>query len=94
MTASRVWTLDAERGTLQYSPAKKIQISKTSLLGGIILENRTARRLADLLPFFINFAMSIAKKGCRQGPLSGNSMYTGIPGQSNDFAAIVLVTKS
>jgi hypothetical protein len=32
-------------------------------------------------PFFINFSMSSAKKGCRQGPASGNSMYTGIPSQ-------------
>jgi hypothetical protein len=32
-------------------------------------------------PFFINFPMSTAKKGCRQGPASRNSTYTGIPSQ-------------
>ena len=28
---------------------------------------------------FINFSVSKAKKGCRQAPASGNSMYIGIP---------------
>jgi hypothetical protein len=42
---------------------------------------------------FINFSVSTAKKGCRQGPGSGN-FGESLASPSNDFTAAVLVPKS
>ena len=55
--------------------------------GGVLTEIWQSRNMSSravpveyqVEPFFINFSMSSATKGCRQGPASGNSMYTGIP---------------